>query len=67
MTGHRSKWKQRSVRRAARRSKGGVVRAILMVPHEFLIAEVGWLLLALGLFVIGIAIVMPLLPQSSGG
>jgi hypothetical protein len=53
--------------RGARRSKGGVVRAILMVPHEFLIAEVGWLLLALGLFVIGIAIIMPLLPHSSGG
>jgi hypothetical protein len=51
----------------ARRSKWGAVRAILSVPHELLIAEVGWLLLALGLFIIGIAIVMPLLPPSSGG
>src|SRR5258706_14076135 len=53
--------------RGARRSKWGVVRAVLMAPHEFLAAEVGWLLLALGLFAIGIAIVMPLLPPSSGG
>lgn len=60
-----TEWTLSSIRQA-RRSKWGAVRAIVMTPHEFVVAEVGWLILALGLFVIGIAIVMPLLPLSSG-
>jgi hypothetical protein len=58
-----SEWTLGSIR-DARRSTWSLLRAIVDVPHELLIALVGWLGLGLGLLFMGMAIVMPLLPGS---